>query len=297
MEKLDQSAVLQIFKPPKGVTTPIIIDSPHSGTTLPLDFNFACTKEEILSITDHYVDELFASATQHGAVLITALFSRSYIDVNRSRDDIDELLLGSPWPLAKGKINPTERSHVGIGLIPRLIKPGTTIYNRQLSPDEIIQRVQNFYTPYHETLKEEINLAYYNHGKSYHINCHSMPNCSAYPKHQKSLNNKPSDIVLGNRNGESCCPIFTRLLRDFWKDKGYRVSINDPFKGVELIKAYAQPTIEKNSIQLEINRSLYMDEKNKKKNNYFKTLQTQCMEMVELCSEYAASKKRYIAAD
>lgn len=297
MENLDHTAVLQIFKPTKVNFSPIIVDSPHSGTVLPQNFIYSCQKDELHSITDHYVDELFDRAPEYGAVLIKALFSRSYIDVNRRNDDIDWSLLDQPWPENKGEINPSERSHAGIGLIPRLIKPGTPIYNRALSPDEILDRIKQYYTPYHNALRDEIDQAYYNHGQSYHINCHSMPNSSAYPKYKISLQKKASDIVLGNRNGTTCCPVFTHFLRDFWEDKGYRVTINDPFKGVELITAYSQPTLNKHSIQLEINRSLYMNEESKIKKPHFDTLKAECSEMIERCVEYANMQDRYIAAD
>ena len=166
--------VLSILKPDSPL--PLIFDSPHSGTIYPDDFHYACDFSELVQAEDKYVDELFSCVTNYGGTLLLAEFPRSYIDVNRSADDIDVDLFEGHWPdKLYGPIDPTSRSDAGIGLIRRLVKPGIPVYDRYLSPEEIHARVQTYYKPYHEKLEELIESAHYNFGEVWHINCHSMP--------------------------------------------------------------------------------------------------------------------------
>ncbi len=280
---------------------PLIFDSPHSGTHYPDDFNYACPLHELQKIEDSYVDDLFTEAPEHGATLLCALFPRSYIDVNRAIDDIDHTLIEGNWPThIYGDITPTSRSNSGIGLIARLIKPGIPIYNRPLSADEIMNRVKTYYEPYHDTLCALLENACYAYGKFWHINCHSMPSSSAYPKRKPTLLGnmlKPSDIVLGDSDGRTCSRDFLYTLRDFWKNQGYQVTINDPFKGVELVNRYSCPTQDKNSIQIEINRALYMNEKTGAKNENYDAFKAHCTEMTQHCATFVRSNLTNIESD
>ncbi len=294
IKKTIKRGILELSAPENPL--PVIFDSPHSGTIYPANFNFSCNKQTLASMEDSYVDELFAYAPDHGASLLCALFPRSYIDVNRAADDIDDLMLSEPWPQDQfGVIAPSDRSNSGIGLISRLIRPGLAIYDHPLAPQEIMNRIKNYYEPYHDTLCTILNDAYYNHGHFWHINCHSMPSKSAYPKKGNRANQ--SDIVLGDRDGNSCSSDFMHLLRKFWEDRGLRVTINDPFKGVELISRYAQPTRGKNSVQIEINRALYLNEQRDEKTKNFEELKTHCTDMIKLCAAFALNNATPMAAD
>ncbi len=294
-----KDGVFECFRPEDAL--PVIFDSPHSGTQIPDNFKHDCDRDDLRSTEDSYVCDLFSSAPNYKAAFLKALFTRSYIDVNRSADDIDPLIFTGTWPAGEfGQIVPTNRSDSGIGLIPRLIKPGRPIYNRHLNPREIKNRIDEYYTPYHTMLEELLENAFYHYGAFWHINCHSMPNNSAYPKHPIALAGKkaiPADIVLSDRNGNSCNKAFAHALRDFWSALGYRVAINDPFKGAELITRYAHPTRGKNSLQIEINRTLYMCEETRERNQNYNVIKDHCTEMTRFCTEYAQNHLRQIAAD
>lgn len=299
MKKIVKPDIFTLHSPKNAL--PVIFDSPHSGTIYPENFKYDCDLHALRRVEDKYVDELFARAPDYGAELLLALFPRSYVDVNRAADDVDDTLFEGAWPKdVHGAIKPSSRSNSGIGLIARLVKSGLPIYARNLTPDEIMNRVKTYYEPYHETLCDILDTAYYNHGQFWHINCHSMPNSAAYPKQNIAMiggSQQPSDIVLGDRDGQSCGRDFLYELRDFWRSKGYRVTINDPFKGVELISRYAQPTRGKNSVQIEINRSLYMNEKTGEKSRNFDVIKNDCTEMIRFCTAFAQSKLTRIAAD
>ena len=241
---LKTSNILDIRRPKRPL--PIIFDSPHSGNQWPADFKISCARALADRIEDRYIDDLFSTAPEYGTTLLSALFPRSYIDANRARDDIDVHILAGIWPVEKyGPIAPTSRSDAGIGLIPRLIKPGIPLYSHKLDAEEIMSRIMTYYDPYHDAIKSLLDEAYYHFGQFWHINCHSMPNATAYPKNNITImggKTVPSDIVLGDRDGATCSRDFMHDLRDFLQSLGYRVTVNDPFKGVELVRRYSQPT-------------------------------------------------------
>ena len=286
-------------KKPKSNPLPLIFDSPHSGNTYPKDFDYACDFKTLERAEDKYVDELFANAPDYGAAFLTAHFPRSYIDVNRACCDIDTELLAEKWT-GPSPINPTGRSDAGIGLIRRLVKPGIPVYNRNLTCDEILTRIEKYYRPYHAKLADLIEDAHYNFGQIYHINCHSMPHSSAYPKRPIGLiGNKPkaSDFVLGDRDGTSCDAAFTRALKKQIESLGYSVSINDPFKGVELINRYSNPLRGYHSIQIEINKSLYMNEETGEKIATFDKLKSDIESLISFTADYIEQRLIPLAAD
>ncbi len=290
------SNVFTIAKPEKPL--PLIFDSPHSGTIYPADFNYACSFELLENAEDKFVDELFASAPDYGANLLCASFPRSYIDPNRSIDDIDKELLNEEWP--DNNINPTARSIAGIGLIRRIVKPGAPVYERNLTPAEIKNRINHYYTPYHDELQALINAAHYNFGQVWHINCHSMPNSTATPRRPFAVvgnKSKPADFVIGNRDSATAAQDFTHMIRDCVKNMGYNVCINDPFKGVEIITRHGDPARGRHSIQLEINKALYMDEDTNKKSSKYSALQNDLNKLIQECAQFVQSNLTTLAAD
>ena len=255
---------------------PLIFDSPHSGRQIPDDFNYACSDKDIAATQDHFVDELFADAPLHGASLLTALFPRAYLDLNRKIDDICPELYAGIWPTGKEgyiKPNPSNRSYAGIGLIRRLIKPNTSVYNVKLSPAEIQARIDRYYRPYYGVLGALIDQEYLEKGIAWHINCHSMPSASVRNPNSTRFNPaKQVDFVLGNRDGTTCDKKFTDIVKNKLMDMGYNVAINSPYKGVELVERFSNPTKGRHSLQIEINKALYMDERKGEKSKGFDKL-------------------------
>lgn len=241
---------------PLTVPAPVVLDSPHSGTRYPEDFGYDLMLSRLRPAEDTHVDLLFDQGPSLGMALLAAEFPRTYIDVNRALDDIDDLLLANPWPqpvLASGK------SRLGKGLVWRLLDDGTPIYQRHLSVSEVMGRIDRCWRPYHSALKTLLDRASAVHGGVLHINCHSMPSVAG-----RLATDEPGlvhpDIVLGDRDGTSADPDITLSMAKAFMALGYTCWVNRPYKGVELVRAYADPTRERHSIQLEVNRRLYMDE-------------------------------------
>lgn len=297
LQKPDRTFTLENADAP----LPLIVDSAHSGRKYPADFRYACPLPDLAKMEDRYVDDLFSAAPDHGASLLHAHFARSYIDLNRAIDDIDPRLLGDSWPHeTHGVIRPTARSDSGIGLICRLTRPGLPVYNRTLASAEIVHRIEHYYKPYHAALESFLDSAHYRFGAVWHISAHSMPSASAIPKRALKLAGReaaPSDFVLGDRDGTTAGRDFVHAIRDYLKKQGFRVSINDPYKGVELIRRYAQPTRGRHSLQIEINRALFMDEETGEKNPFYRKTKEKIGDLIGHCAGYAKHNLQRTAAD
>lgn len=242
---------------PARPSAPVVFDSPHSGADYPADFETIAPQARLRRAEDMFVEDLFGTAPERGAVLLAAKFPRSYIDPNRSEYDIDRRLIDGSWP---GPVSVTEKSRLGHGLIWRLCPPDVPIYDRKLTVDEVQKRIDNYYHPYHQALAGAIDRVRDRFGVVYHLNCHSMPTVSAPTVVDARTARRRADFVLGDREGTSCATDFRDMVRGTLEGMGYAVALNDPYKGVELIDAYSNPANGRHSLQIEINRSLYMDE-------------------------------------
>ena len=203
-------------------------------------------------------------------------FPRSYIDVNRAVDDIDPAILDE---LPQEPINPTSRSTAGYGLIRRLVRPGLPVYDRALSVTDLNQRVQRYYSSYHNILDANIEKLHYDFGQVFYLNMHSMPDSSAH-----SEDGHPVDFVLGDRHGTTARRDFVRSIRDLLERQGYSVSLNDPYQGVELITRYSNPAAGYHALQIEINKALYWNEKTQELLPEMAELQKNMRELFDFCA-------------
>ena len=265
---------------------PLVLDSPHSGCDFPADFDAAVSEFDLRDGEDCYVDELYAPATGRGVLLLAARYPRTYIDPNRHRGDVDlELIDGGQWP---HEYVPSGKSRLGKALVWRTLDDGRPIYARKLAVDEVVRRIERYHAPYHRALREALDGACERHGAVFHINCHSMPAVGG-KQGEGGAGIARADFVLGDRDGTSCEPAFTEFVRRTLAGFGYEVKVNDPYKGVELVRAYSRPEAGRHSLQIEINKRLYMDEAARTRNAGFATLQGHLRQLIEATLDYARS--------
>lgn len=267
---------------PEGRPAPVVFDSPHSGNIYPDDFGHCIERIYLRQTEDAFIDELFADAPAHGATLLCALFPRSYVDPNRSPDDVDPTMLSGEWPYSA---NPGEKAKLGIGLIPAR-EPGGAVYDRLLSVEEACHRLDAYYWPYHRELEQALDRVQQQAGVFWHLNCHSMPAVSTIISPEGPGLPRP-DFCLGSRDGTTCNGDFVEFVETFLTDAGYTVTINDPYKGVELVRRYSDPVHGRHSLQIEINRGLYMDEASITKHHGFASLKANMDRLVEATCDYA----------
>src|SRR6185503_17950453 len=233
---------------------PLVLDSPHSGHDFPADFDAIVGEAELRESEDCYVDELYAAAHELGAPLLAASFPRTYLDPNRHAGDIDLELIEGAWPW---EYRPSGKARIGKSLVWRTLEDGRPIYAHKLSPEVVRGRIERYHRPYHEKLRALLEATYGRFGRVYHINCHSM----------RAVAGKQSDDGQG------------AVRADFVL--GYSVKVNDPYKGVELVRAFSDPKRGRHSLQIEINKRLYMEEGSLRKGVGFARLQKNLAELLK----------------
>ncbi len=279
------------FKPftlsaPTAPAVPLVCDSPHSGTDYPADYRHAVPRELLRRGEDTHVEALWAAVPAVGGTLLAAHFPRTYIDCNRNEDDLDPELLDGPWPTP---LRPGEKTRLGFGLVWRNIGAGRPIYDRPLTVEEVRLRIQDYYRPYHAVLAEEIAQCTQRFGAVWHLNLHSMPN-DAYERLQIASPRPLADFVLGDRDGTTCEPGFVDLVERELRARGYTVSRNDPYKGVQLIERIGQPAHNRHSLQVEIRRPLYMDEATRERNEGFARVQADLAALLGTLAAYVKGR-------
>ena len=263
-------------------TCALVLDSPHSGTQYPADFRYSCDLQTLRCAEDTHVEKLYDFAHGMGIHWVEAHFPRSYLDANRNTTEIDETLLKAPWPGAiETDAQVMSKVRLGKGLIWRTTDDGLPIYNRQLSVAEVQARIANCWEPYHAAVRTAIDAAHAAHGYCVHINCHSMP-AVASSSATEFPGEAHADFVVGDRNGSTADVRLSNLVCAYLRNLGYKVAYNHPYKGVELVRRYSNPGGQRHSIQLEINRKLYMNESTLEMTSGFAPLKQHLQSLVEL---------------
>ena len=261
---------------------PLVLDSPHSGRDFPADFDAVVTQAELREAEDCYVDELYAAAQELGVPLLAAAFPRTYLDPNRHAGDIDLELIDGNWPW---EYLPSGKAKLGKALLWRTLEDGRPIYSSRLKPEQVLSRIERFHKPYHRALRERLDAAHRRFGRVLHINCHSMRSVAG-KQSEEAEGSVRADFVLGDRDGTTCDPRFTEFVRAALAGMGYAVKVNDPYKVVELVRAYSDPKSGRHSLQIEINKRLYMDERTLQKSRNFGKLQKDLGELLRGILEF-----------
>ena len=270
---------------PTSAPLPLVLDSPHSGEHSPDDFDHAPPRHLVRQAEDTHVARLYRAAPGLGATLIEATFPRAYIDANRSTDDLDPTMLADAWPLP---LSMSKKTGQGIGLLWRIARGGAPMYERKLTAAEVQRRIDRWYRPYHAALSAELDTLHRTFGAVWHINCHSMP--AVGDANSDDAGRPRKDFVLGDRDGTTCAPEFTALVAETVAGFGYSVAINDPYKGVEIVRRYGRPSERRNSLQIELNRRLYMDETTLEPTSGYSGVQRDLERLLAVIAEYARAR-------
>ena len=235
---------------------PVVIDSPHSWEHWPENRATKAPMSAIRTSWDAYVNDIWRQAVAGRAPVLSACFHRSLIDANRARNDIEPALLSGSWPET---LYPSSMSARGFGLIRRLALPGVDMYNAPLPVSQVQQLLTMYYGPYHAALHELIESTRKAFGYCVHLDCHSMK--SVGNAMNTDVGQVRPDIVVSDLHGTSSRPEVTRTVADLLRQQGFNVNVNDPYAGAELVRRHGRPDNHCFSIQIEVNRTLYMDEK------------------------------------
>ena len=261
---------------------PLVLDSPHSGIHYPADFQYSCDLAMLRPAEDTHVEKLYDFAPAQGVHWVEAHFPRSYLDANRNTTEVDVTLFDEPWPgPVETDLKNLSKVRLGKGLIWRTTDDGKPIYDRPLRIAEVQARIAQCWEPYHAAVAKAIDAAHAGSGYSIHINCHSMPAVASacatdFPGEEHA------DFVIGDRDGSTAHPALSELVCRHLASLGYSVAYNHPYKGVELVRRYGRPADHRHSLQVEINRKLYMNESTLEMTAGFKSLKANLRSLVDL---------------
>lgn len=244
---------------PRKQTLPFVLNSPHSGRIYPKRF-LASSDLDPLTLRrseDSFVDEIFAGAVELGAPLLRAHFPRAYLDVNREPYELDPGMFADPLPPHAN--TRSLRVAGGLGTIARVVAESTEIYRSPLPYAEAESRIRDIYMPFHATLRHLLEATHRQFGDALLIDCHSMPSTGG--PHDEDIGSDRPDIVLGDRYGTACMPALTDAAENILQSMGYSVARNNPYAGGFNTEHYGTPARGLHALQIEINRTLYMDER------------------------------------
>jgi len=261
-----QTGVLSLSLPARRDTA-VVFASPHSGRAYAPSFLRQTVLDEhaIRSSEDAFVDRLFDSAPGHGAVLIAATVPRACVDLNRGEDELDPALIDG---VRKTMLNPRVAS--GLGVIPRVVANGKAIYSGKITRTEAEHRIAGCWRPYHAALRARLDEAHALFGQAILVDCHSMPH-EAMEAATRAGKNRP-DVVLGDRFGASAAEAVVTEIEAAFCEAGFTVARNMPFAGAYVTQHYGRPSAGYHTVQVELDRALYMDERRIRPNAGFDRL-------------------------
>jgi len=254
----DEIAGVYRIKRPAQARSPLVVASPHSGRLYPQDLLDATRLDplDLRSSEDSFMEQVLEGATEAGAALLTALFPRVYVDVNREPFELDPSMFSETLP--DGAATDSIRISAGLGTIARVVANSEPVYDQKLSFEDAAHRIGNYYGPYHRALQRLIAEALEQFGFCLLVDGHSMP--SSAVRHIRS-ERRPIDIVLGDCHGVTAAQAFTEQAEAFFRERHYTVRRNSPYAGGFVTRHYGRPELGIHVLQIEINRALYMDER------------------------------------
>ena len=269
----DKAKFFTFLESNKEFEKPLIISSPHSGTLI--DKNLSAKRNNDIysfdSMQDMYVNEFSSGLDKCGFTVLQSNISRVVIDLNRNINEIDSKIIKNlPSDI---EINLSDKVRAGIGLITTKDASGNKIYDEKLDWMEVRDRINNYYLPWHNALKIAVKNLSTKFKRVLIIDMHSMPSETIY-------NNQLADFVIGNNFGKSSSDTAQKILSRVIESYGHSVSINDPYPGGYITKNYSSTDENIHCIQLEIKKSLYMNEKNFTKNDHFDEFSLNLKQMI-----------------
>lgn len=237
--------------------SPLMLSVPHAGRDYPgplLDA-LRVPAGTLLRLEDRYADRLVQPAIAAGQAAIVAHRARAWADLNRAEADFDRTMFsGAGIPSA----TPGAKTRGGLGLIPRRLHGVGELWRTSFDADDYRERIQGFHRPYHQAIRSTLASIHATYGTAILLDVHSMPPLGQSAGQQFSPDTAPQ-FVVGDRFGRTAGSRYTDSTVTFLRDMGYRVALNAPYPGDYLLETHGRPAANIHALQLEIDRSLYLD--------------------------------------
>ncbi|MDP3761221.1 MAG: N-formylglutamate amidohydrolase [Ramlibacter sp.] len=239
---------------PTADPVPLVVDVSRSGREYPQEFRSPLPFSVLHENVSMHLEKLWGGAPDVGGTMLYCCFPNTWIDVNRSLQDMDPGAVQDGWP---APLKPTNRTLKGLGLIKTRSRYGELLQERPLLRAEVETRLRDYYEPYHAELLRIIEATHARFGRVRHMSVHCMPPVGG-PADDDAGARRP-DFCLGNLDGVTCSADLTGALRDWIGEMGYTVTVNEPFRGNETIRRHGNPQAGVESIQVELNKKLFVD--------------------------------------
>ena len=218
----------------------MLISMPHNGQQIPQSIAETMTPNaQNVADTDWYIDKLYDFAQAMGIYTLTPKYSRYVIDLNRNV---------SGEVLYAGADNTELCPTTSFDLSPLYLK------NQQPTSQEIANRVEHYWQPYHQALSSTLIQLKQQYKKVVLLDAHSI--LSQVPRF---FEGKLPDFNFGTADGSSCDQFLANSIHnlDF---SPYTSVFNGRFKGGYITRSYGDPKNNVHAIQLELSQHTYMDE-------------------------------------
>lgn len=229
-------------------TSPVVLSVPHAGRDYPAAILplLRATPSALRALEDRHVDFVALAARGRRTMFVQRL-SRAWIDLNRGEDERDPVIDEGADPTRQPRHSAKLRS--GLGLVPRRVPGAGEIWRRKLTDADVAARIAQAHRPYHVALSSALMAARARFGVALLLDLHSMP----------SLGSGGAQLVLGDRFGRASASRFVSRAEAVGLAAGLRVALNTPYAGGHILDRHASPMRDVHGIQLELDRSLYLD--------------------------------------
>ncbi len=236
-----------------ALSLPVLVSVPHAGRDYP-DIVFSALRlprAALLRLEDRYADLLARNLVRSESPVIAAHRARAWIDLNRDETDLDvDMVRGAdranyPQPGAKQR--------GGLGLVPRRLSGEGDLWKRPFELADIEDRITSFHRPYHTQIDDILSRMHAKFGAAILLDLHSMPPI------RQSQTGQPPQFVVGDRFGQSAGSQYAELLIQQIRMRGFAAALNHPYAGEYILRCHAKPKANIHAIQLEVDRSLYLD--------------------------------------
>jgi N-formylglutamate amidohydrolase len=237
---------------PEAPASPVVLSVPHAGRDYPAALRAALRVpvDALRILEDRHVDAL-ALAARGDETLFVAERARAWIDLNRDERErdprLDDGVSAATMPMQSAKL----RS--GLGLVPRRAGAAGDIWSRRLSNAEVMARIERDHRPYHEAVAAALQAARARFGIAVLLDLHSMPPLGAPEEAPR--------IVFGDRFGRAAAARFLGRLDGVARAYCVQAATNAPYAGGYVLERHAAPRAGIHAIQIELDRSLYLDDR------------------------------------
>jgi N-formylglutamate deformylase len=235
---------------------PFFISIPHSGERVPAETPWLIGLPEpvLMCDVDRYVDRLYEPIISDlNLPYVKTQWHRYVVDLNRLPDDVD-------CDTVEGSQNPSGQFSTGLHWLKTT--RGTRLMPKPIAHSLHQQLVRDYFEPFHaDVCRVYAELKSAGAQNIFHLDCHSMP--SRGTAAHRDPGQVRDDIVVSDWEGRSAKPQFKDLVIEAYQKAGFKVGYNWPYLGGRVTQTYGLPALGQHAIQVELNRSLYMDEETK----------------------------------